>query len=235
MSSTGSFEHLPLANGDVAEVHIRVDGRARRISIKVDRIGGLVTLTAPSRSALPAARRFLSRRVDWIAERRAGAETAVPLVPGRDVPVLGRPRRIDHDPQARDLARLLPDSLVVGGRASAVDRTVRTFLKAEARRRLEAAAQNYAARIGRRVAAVSVRDQKTRWGSCAASGRLSFSWRLVMAPERVLTYVAAHEVAHLRHMNHSPDFWSLVAKLDPDWRAAEKWLKHEGPALRRYG
>jgi len=235
MSSTGNFEHLPLANGDVAPVRIRVDGRAKRISIKVDRIGGVVTLTAPTRAALPAARRFLSTRTRWIAEKRAAMEPMQPFLPGANVPVLGRERRIVHAPKARDPVRLTPSELHVGGAESATPDAVAKFLKAEAKRRLSAAADEHAARIGETVAAVTVRDTKTRWGSCGATGRLSFSWRLVMAPELVLNYVAAHEVAHLRHMHHGPEFWSLVAELDPDWEEAEVWLKLEGPGLRRYG
>ena len=235
MSSTGNYEHLPLANGDVAPIRVRVDGRAKRISIKVDRIGGVVTLTAPTRAALPAARRFLSTRTRWIAEKRAGVEPMQPFADGGVVPFLGRNRHIAYDPAAQDPVLLTPDRLIVGGAESALAAAVRTFLKAEAKRRLWAAAQSYARQIDREVVAISVRDAKTRWGSCGDTGRLSFSWRLVMAPESVLTYVAAHEVAHLRHMHHGPEFWALVAELDPAWEAAETWLKQDGPGLRRYG
>jgi len=235
MSSTGDYEHLILENGDVAPVRIRVDGRARRISLKVEKLGGLVILTAPDRRSLPQARRFMSERTNWIAERRAAAEAKVPLEPGAEVPVFGRLRAIVHAAKARDPIRLETDSLVVGGAESAVPAAVLRYLKAEARRRLSAVARLHADRIGAHVAAVSVRDQATRWGSCAANGRLSFSWRLVMAPESVLDYVAAHEVAHLRHMHHGPEFWALVKKLDPKYKAAEAWLDREGPGLRRYG
>ncbi len=235
MSSTGNFEHLPLANGDVAPIRIRVDGRAKRISIKVERIGGLVTLTAPTRAALPEARRFLSTRTLWIAEKRAKIEPFTPFADGAAVPVLGRERLIRHAPRAIDPVVLSPDSLTVGGAASALPGVVRAFFKTEAKRRLTTATSAHAARIDADIMGLTVRDTKTRWGSCAATGRLSFSWRLVMAPEHVLDYVAAHEVAHLRHMHHGPEFWALVARLDPAWEKAEAWLKRSGPTLRRYG
>lgn len=235
MSSTGSYEHLPLANGDVAPVRVRVDGRAKRISIKVEKVGGLVILTAPTEKALPEARRFMSTRTNWIAARRAAMHTRLPFEHGAETPFLGRMRRIEHAPDAADPARIDGDRLVIAGRKAKIADAVQKFMKVEAKRRLESAAHDHAAKIGRSVANVSVRDQKTRWGSCAASGRLSFSWRLVMAPESVLSYVAAHEVAHLKHMHHGPAFWRLVAKLDPDWEAAEAWLKEDGPSLRRYG
>jgi len=88
---------------------------------------------------------------------------------------------------------------------------------------------------GKKVQRISVRDAKTRWGSCSADGRLSFSWRLVMAPENVLDYVAAHEVAHLAHMNHSDQYWAHLAEIFPDFKVAEIWLKKNGPSLRCYG
>lgn len=235
MSSTGRFEHLPLANGDVAPVEIRVDGRARRISLKVEKVGGRVVLTAPTEAALPAARNFMSKRTNWIASRRAEMETTVPFENGAQIPVLGRMRTIRWSPNAEDPLRLAPSAIHVAGAEAGVPASVERFLKAEARRRLADAADDYAVHVGKPVARVTVRDQRTRWGSCAASGRLSFSWRLVMAPEFVLTYVAAHEVAHLKHMNHGPKFWALVADLHEEWREAEDWLDREGPRLRRYG
>lgn len=235
MSSTGDFEHLPLENGDLVPIRIRVDGRVRRISLSIDKIDGVVTLTAPTRAALPEARRFLSTRTNWIAARRAEVTPKTPFAPGHELPFLGRPRLMTHDPLARDPVRLDGSRLIVGGPASTFARAVTTFLKLEAKRRLTAAALNHAAKIGVQIANVAVRDPKTRWGSCASTARLSFSWRLVMAPEFVLDYVAAHEVAHLEHMNHSPEYWRLVAELDPDYQRAEDWLKREGLGLRRYG
>ncbi len=235
MSSTGDFEHLYLANGDIAPVRVRIDGRARRISLKVEKIGGLVTLTAPTASALPAARRFMSKRVDWIAQKRASAQQTTPFAAGESIPVFGRLRRIEHDPDARDPVRLDAGRLTVGGSPSGIAAGIGRFIRAEALRRLKTASAAHADKIGAEIAAVSVRDPRTRWGSCSSTGRLSFSWRLAMAPPSVLDYVAAHEVAHLKHMNHGPAFWDLVATLDPAWEAAEAWLTKEGPTLRRYG
>ena len=235
MSSIGPFEHLPLANGDVAPVRIRVDGRAKRISLKVEKVGGLVTLTAPSEKQLPEARKFMSKRTGWIAARRASAHTITPFQVGERIPVFGQGRLIQHDPAAIDPVRVIKGNIIIGGAESALAETIQSFFKVEARRRLTAAAERYAARIDEIVEAVTVRDAKTRWGSCSSTGRLSFSWRLAMAPPGVLDYVAAHEVAHLRHMNHGPEFWALVAALDPNWEAAEAWLNNDGPSLRRYG
>ena len=235
MLLTGNYEHLPLSNGDIAPVRVRVDGRSKQISLKVDRVGGLVTLTAPTAAKLPEARRFMSKRTRWIAERRAEAQKMIPFTPGSVIPFLGNMHTIVHDADANDLVRIKEGQILVGGVRSSISRLIIRFLKSEALRRLTLSTNKYADLSGKKVQRISVRDAKTRWGSCSADGRLSFSWRLVMAPENVLDYVAAHEVAHLAHMNHSDQYWAHLAEIFPDFKVAEIWLKKNGPSLRCYG
>lgn len=234
MSSTGVFERLRVGEED-ADVRVRVDGRAKRISIKVDRIGGVITLTTPSRKLLPEARRFLNSRAEWVEARKAESVQPTPFADGAKIPVHGTLREIIHDPASPDPVRLTASAIIVGGNADVLPALLTGFFKAEARRALKDASDKHAAVIGRKISGLSIRDQKTRWGSCSTAGRLSFSWRLAMAPPFVLEYLAAHEVAHLKHMNHGPKFWKLVAELDPNWRKAEDWLKRNGGNLRRYG
>jgi predicted metal-dependent hydrolase len=93
------------------------------------------------------------------------------------------------------------------------------------------ASDHYAAKIGRRVTRVTLRDTRSRWGSCTAEGALMYSWRLIMAPPEVLRYVAAHEVAHLVEMNHSNRFWAVVEGLYPGWQTQRAWLRSHGGAL----
>ena len=234
MSSTGGFERLDVG-GAAADVRIRVDGRAKRISIKVDRVGGSITLTAPSRAMLPEARRFLKSRASWVEARKAESVKRTPFADGAQIPDRGTLREIIHDPSAPDPVRLTDAAIIVSGTAELLPNLLEKFLKAEARRALKEASERHAATLGLQVTGLAIRDQKTRWGSCSSTGKLSFSWRLAMAPGYVLEYLAAHEAAHLRHMNHGPKFWKLVAKLDPNWQKAEVWLKRHGPNLRRYG
>jgi predicted metal-dependent hydrolase len=125
--------------------------------------------------------------------------------------------------------------LHVTGGAEFLARRVGDFLRAEARRRLSAMVAEKAAAADLKVSRLTIKDTRTRWGSCAADGALAFSWRLVMAPAFVQDYVAAHEVAHLKHMNHGPRFWALVDRLTPHARAAIPWLHQEGGALLRVG
>jgi len=112
---------------------------------------------------------------------------------------------------------------------------VHDYLKREARRDLQKAAEIYAAKLGVRVKRLSIRDQSSRWGSCTSAGSLSFSWRLILAPPFVLDYLAAHEVAHLVEMNHSPRFWKVVGRICPSQERAKKWLDTCGNDLHRYG
>jgi predicted metal-dependent hydrolase len=116
-----------------------------------------------------------------------------------------------------------------------IERRVRDHLVAMARTELAGRARPLAARIGRKLVRVGVRDTKSRWGSCSGRGNLSFSWRLVFAPEPIIDYVVAHEVAHLAEMNHGPRFWRLVESLSPDSAAARAWLKRHRSRLLSYG
>ncbi len=125
--------------------------------------------------------------------------------------------------------------LLVGGEPSFLSRRVRDWLRREARAVLTKKAGALAARIGKRVRAVRIADPRTRWGSAASDGTLAFSWRLVLAPPEVLDYVVAHEVAHLRHMNHGPLFWALVGELAGEFDAPRAWLAANGARLLRHG
>ena len=126
----------------------------------------------------------------------------------------------------------LDDSLLVGGDAATLAPRLQAWLKTLARERLAAASDRHAAALGRNVTQISLRDARSRWGSCTAKGRLMYSWRLILAPPEVLDYVAAHEVAHLVQMNHSDAFWAVVERLYPGWQRQRDWLRGgEGQAL----
>ena len=152
------------------------------------------------------------------------------------MPVLGTPHRIhrESDPKAPPVA-IIDGEIRVRGEPIHLGRRVRDHLIRLARQELSHRARLLAARIGRPIARITVRDTKSRWGSCSASGCLSFSWRLVLAPESVVDYVVAHEVAHLAEMNHGPRFWRLVQSLTPDHAAPRAWLNRHRNQLLSYG
>ena len=173
--------------------------------------------------------------VDWVARRLAALPAPVTLADGAEVPIGGNPYTIRHHPDRRSGAWLEDGELHVTGRPEFLSRRVIDFLRAEAGRRLSTLVRTKASQAGLTTARITIKDTKSRWGSCAPDGALAFSWRLVMAPEFVQDYVAAHEVAHLRHMNHGPAFWHLVASLTAHTPRAMAWLNHEGPRLLRVG
>ena len=123
----------------------------------------------------------------------------------------------------------------VRGDAAHAGRRVLDFLKRQARATFETRALYHAAKLGVAPSRITVRDTASRWGSCSSTRSLSFSWRLILAPDFVLDYVVAHEVAHLKEMNHSPRFWAHVRSLVADIEAPQTWLKVHGRELQRYG
>lgn len=185
---------------------------------------------ARAEDAIAAAR----AHADWIRERLAALPARVPLDDGALVPVHGRLLRIRHEPSGRPCVRLESDGLRVGGRGDPGPRVV-AWLRAEAKRVIASAVVETARRIGRSPGAVTIRDTRSRWGSCASSGNLSFSWRLLLAPPEILDYVVAHEVAHLRHRGHGPDFWRTVHEIAGDPTPARRWLRRHGHELFRWG
>ena len=222
-----------LAGNPPVDVHLRRSGRARRISLRVSGVDGKVTLTVPEGVSERAAIAFARSKADWLRAQIDRRPDIVEVGPGTALPVGGRMVRIASGGPGRGV-RHHGDTLEVSGDPSAVGVRVRAWLKATARDRLSAASDRYAAALGRGYDRITLRDTRSRWGSCTHDGGLMYSWRLVMAPVEVLDYVAAHEVAHLAEMNHSPAFWNTVARLMPGYEAPRRWLRAEGTQLHRY-
>ncbi len=216
----------------------RVNRRAKRLILKVDPVAGEIHVTAPSKRALPQAIRFAHERIDWIASQLSDNLRGKPFAPGAMLPYQGLNHIIIHDDRLRSAIRLDTDmlpALRVGGRAEHLNRRICDWLKREARKRLSERVDHYCAQLGRKRGALRIRDTRTRWGSCSSEGDLSFCWRLILAPPDILDYVAAHECAHLIHLDHSPAFWRIVRELGVDARGAARWLGAHGPELYIYG
>jgi len=221
-------------------VQLRRHRQARRYTLRIQATTREVILTIPPRGTLKEAGEFAQKHGGWIAARLGRLPEAAPFTDGAVVPLRGVPHRIAHRPGVRGTVWTQTDTsgqllLCVAGNSPHIDRRVGDFLRREARRELEAASLKFAAALGVAVKRITVRDQSSRWGSCSTTGLLSFSWRLILAPSHVLDYLAAHEVAHLVEMNHSPRFWRLVQRLCPDHGRAKAWLDAHGADLHRYG
>ncbi len=219
-------------------VAVRRNPRAKRLILRVDHVGGHPVLTLPARTGLARGERFVTDHLAWLETQIGGMAPTTPLADGSVFPLRGEPCRIRHR-GGRGLVRLEANGgttlLTVPGEPEFLTRRVTNWLKREARHDLEVAAMRHASAIGREVTGLRVTDPKSRWGSCSPEGVLTFSWRLILAPPRILNYLAAHEVAHLQEMNHGPRFWALVEKLCADQYEARDWLNREGPALSAIG
>lgn len=221
--------HVVLSGTPPIEIVLRRSARARRISLRVSRLDGQVTLSLPQWTAEREALAFAREKEDWIRRNLSGrVATAVPQ-PGMMMQFEGREVFISSH-RGRGV-RLENDQLLVPGDPEQAAARIKAFLKVSARDRLNAAVDHYAGLVGRKVSQITLRDTRSRWGSCTTDGRLMFSWRLIMAPVPVLDYVAAHEVAHLVEMNHSPDYWAVVEDICPGYKGQRRWLRLHGQKL----
>lgn len=212
------------------------NARVRRARLSVDRATGRVRLTLPTRAPLKPALAWAQGQAAWIAAQRAGLPKAIPFAPGTRIPFGDdmltivwdevAPRRIERDGAI----------LRCGGSLAGLSRRVTLWLKREALAVLSAETAEFAERAGVVVAKVAIGDARSRWGSCASSGTIRYSWRLIMTPAFVRRSTVAHEVAHRVHMNHGPQFHRLVALLDErDPDESRRWLRANGAALHWFG
>lgn len=225
-------------DGEPVSVTIRHNPRARRLIIRIHPTTGEITVVAPSKRAINHALDFARSEEAWIKRRLAKVPRIVELALGATVLFHGEEHVVkagENGPAPVWCENAPGEKLIrVSGRAEHAARRLLDFFKREARATLAARTVDLAARIGERPARISVRDTQSRWGSCSTERSLSFSWRLILAPMFVLDYVVAHEVAHMRHMNHGPRFWKLVRELAIDADGAQAWLLRNGPLLHRY-
>jgi len=229
-----SAEMLILPGGP-AWIEWRRSARARRVSLRIDPASGSVVVTLPMRAARNAGMALLMDHAHWVSDRLAALPEAMKLHDGAAIPFCGAAHVIRHQPTAHGGAWIAGDEIHVTGAPEFLARRVLDLMRQEARRRLGGLAMAKGALIGRQPSRITVKDTRTRWGSCAPDGALAFSWRLVMSPDFVQDYVVAHEVAHLRHMNHGPRFWALVDQLTPHAAQSIPWLRGEGSRLLRVG
>jgi len=225
-----------------AAVEVRRHPAARRMTLRVSRTHRAVILTLPLRCDLDAADSFINRHADWVRQKLVTIPGPIPFADGARVPLRGEPHNVVV-PGALSLGGVVTvtevgdvgRSLVVAGAPEHAARRLKDWLIEQARRDLDVRVRHHARQLDVRAKRIAVRDQLSRWGSCSTTGVLSFSWRLVLAPPVVLDYVAAHEVAHLREMNHGKKFWALVRETMPDMEPARRWLYANGTDLHRYG
>jgi predicted metal-dependent hydrolase len=234
-----SVERMHEVAGRTLPLRVVQNHRARRLTLRIDTGGRGLRVTTPPGIAKREIDQFLYRHEDWITQRLKEIPVRPEVRPGIRLPLRGVPHRIVHEPAARGTVKLDrsdPDAprIVVYGERAHLPRRLADFLKREARRDIEKLVEKHCAAIGKRATAIRYRDTSSRWGSCTATGTLSFSWRIMMAPRPVIDYLVAHEVAHLKELNHGPKFWRLCEKLCPATEECKAWLKKNGNALQAF-
>ncbi len=212
------------------EVSLRKSARARRLSLRVSRLDGRVTLTVPQSAAEREGIAFLRSKESWLRQHLSQLTPVRPVTVGAELMLRGQMLPIVMGLSKR--VRITPTAIEVPDAQTAAPR-IKAQLRQMARDALATASDQYAQQLGRPYTRLSIRDTRSRWGSCSSAGVLMYSWRLIMAPPEVLEYVAAHEVAHLAEMNHSPAFWNVVASLYPDYAEPRQWLRDHGDTLHR--
>ncbi len=226
--------------GRSVPVKVRLNPRARRLIVKVHPSTGEVAIIAPSQRSVPRALDFARQEGEWIADHLSRVPEPIHFLPGETIVFKGTRHVLRLSTELRGGVWLDPDSdrptIRVSGRREHVPRRVEDWLKKQARTHIIRRVNALTAELGVTASRITVRDAASRWGSCSTSGTLSLSWRLIMAPNFVLNYVCAHEVAHLREMNHGRRFWRLVERLTNEGEPtdAQEWLRTNGAELHRY-
>ena len=217
-------------------IEIRAVRGAKRLRLRFDETSGTLKLTCPPRASRRAALAWALDQRDWIDAQLARALPAEPFVPGAVIPVQGIDTRISWAAAEPRAPRLIGDELRCGGPEAGLARGIETFLKRLALETMSQEVATYSAAAGVRARSVSVGDAGTRWGSCSSRDGIRLSWRLILAPPQVRRYVVAHEVAHLKHLDHGAEFKALEARLfGPGVAEAKAMLRRVGPRLRRIG
>lgn len=231
-------QHILHLEGLSVPLTLRHNRRARRMIMRIvpaegERADGLV-ITVPPGSSPSEALRWAQDKQHWIVERFAQLSPRIPFSDNGEIPFQGTPHIIRHR-GGRGTVDLSGTEINVYGAQQHLTRRLTDWLKKQARQEIEILIREKTSRLGLQAGRLSIRDTRSRWGSCAANGNLSFCWRLILAPPAVLEYVVAHEVAHLKEHNHSPRFWAETEKLCEHTETSRNWLKRHGESLRRYG
>ncbi len=214
---------------------VRRHPRARRMILRINTAGEGAVVTIPAHADPADGLDLAKRQSTWLQSKLEDQGARVSFCHGASIPYLGDQYTIRHRPDVRGTVWMEGDEIHVAGRNEHLSRRLGDWMRKQARARISGIAHDMAAQIGKKPARISIRDTRTRWGSCSAKGCLSFSWRLVLAPPEVLDYVVAHEVSHLAHMNHGADFWNTVKLLNNNAVSARNWLDQNGSSLHRIG
>ena len=227
---------LEIAGREV-KLSFRRNAKCKRMVLRLTADGAGAVITLSPRASKAEALRFAETSKPWLIKTMEKRVRPVPFAHAHQILFNGQLHTIVATGGRRGVITYGPEPLTiwVPGDEAHVARRLSDWLKAQANEKLQQTSQDYATAMQTKFRKLTIRDQKSRWGSCSATGDLSYSWRLILAPPEVLDYVAAHEVAHLKEMNHGPSFWRLVVTHCKTAKQARRWLREHGRELHSYG
>ena len=207
---------------------------AKKLTLRIDAKKRLPVLTIPKRCSAQKAIDFAMSHRDWINNNLAKLPVSEFFKDGDEISIMGKCYKISHQEQAKSGAFIADEELIVSGKTEFLHRRVSDFLKSKAKVDFYKLSQEKAALINQELNNVCIKDTKSRWGSCSNRRNINYNWRIIMAPDYVIDYLISHEVAHLKHQNHSADFWNCVQDICPNYKEGEHWLKLRGKSLYQY-
>ena len=208
--------------------------QCRRLTLRIDGKEKKAVLSLPPRCSSKRAIKFVEENRAWIEAHLLTVPESKKFSDGDSVTLFGQKMRIKHSPELKCGVRAENNVIFVSGSQEFLPRRVRDFIKKESLKKLTEMSKDKASQIGCEVKKVTVKDTKSRWGSCSTLGNINYNWRIAFAPMEVADYLVAHEVSHLRHLNHSPEFWNCVKSLCPLSEESRNWLKKNGNLLYTY-
>lgn len=224
-----------MKNDILSNFNIKIvkNARSKNIKLRVDKTGAII-VTMPKWTLKRTALAFVQENIDWITEQLSNCPASKFFVNGLKLSVLGQDLTICHMPSDKNGTRIENNLLIVGGNTAHLHRRIRDFIKKQAYAHIQQKAIGMASQLGEKPAGITLKDTSSRWGSCSSAKHLNFCWKLALAPTFVLDYIVAHEVSHLKQMNHSDKFWAVVASLGVHRADAEIWLRKNGSDLQMW-
>ena len=228
-----SFPKIITYNGHKIPLRLRYNAKAKRIILRVDQETGGAIISLPRHASETEAISLVNERIDWIVDKIREFPPKITLTDGQSLTLMGQHITIRHRPDLKIGVQLIGSEMIASGMREHLHRRIVDWLKKYAKGIITPRANNMASQLECKINRISIRDTKSRWGSCSSQGNLSFCWRLIMTPEWVLNYVIAHEVSHLKHMDHGPEFWQIVGTFGVKPKQARMWLNQHRRVLQR--
>ena len=216
------------------EIKVVKSTRASKLILKIDNRERIPVLTIPKYCSNKKAVEFVRSNKQWIDDCLQKLPLIRKFIIGEQISLFGKKYQIEHCPTSRFGVQIEDSVIKVSGQQEFLHRRLTDFIKQKAKSRFLQKSQKLAAKIDCHINEVFIKDTKSRWGSCSNRNNINYNWRIALAPDYVIDYLIAHEVSHLKHQDHSENFWNCVAKLCPDYQKGREWLKNHGKELYLY-